>query len=71
MLSTKSVYNDINTPITNPSLYIIREIGSLEYSLNPDIAEGIEKPSLLRIIGDKWMKIIFFTLWPVLFFGIA
>ena len=71
MLSTKSVYNDINTPITNPSLYIIREIGSLEYSLNPDIAEGIEKPSLLRIIGDKWMKIIFFTMWPVLIFGIA
>ncbi len=71
LFSIQRVYNDITSPITMPSWYVINQIGFSDYSLNPDIAEGIEKPSLWDIIGDKWMKIIVFIMWPVLFFGIA
>ncbi len=71
MFSTMRVYSDITTPITMPSHYVIHEIGSEEYALNPDIAGEIEKPSLWDIIGDKWVKMIVFILWPVIFFSIA
>ena len=71
MFSIKSVYNEIANPITMPSHYVINQLGFEEYSLNPDIAEGSNKPSLLGIIGDKWIKIIVFIMWPIVFFGIA
>lgn len=71
LFSIQRVYNDITSPITMPSKYVISRIGFSEFSINPDIAEGIEKPSLWEILGDKWMKIIVFIMWPVLFFGIA
>ncbi len=71
IFSIRSVYNDITSPITMPSKYAINQIGSSEFSINPDIAEEVEKPSLWDIMGDKWIKIIVFIMWPVLFFGIA
>ncbi|ADN35625.1 ABC-type transport system involved in multi-copper enzyme maturation permease component-like protein [Methanolacinia petrolearia DSM 11571] len=71
MFSIDSVYNEIASPITMPSHYVINQLGFEEYSLNPDIAEGSKKPSLLGIIGDKWIKIIVFIMWPIVFFGIA
>jgi ABC-2 type transport system permease protein len=71
LFSIQRVYNDITSPITMPSHYVISQIGFSEFSVNPDIAEGIEKPSLWDILGDKWIKIIVFIMWPVLFFGIA
>lgn len=71
LFSIQWVYNDITSPITMPSHYVINQIGFSEFSVNPDIAEEIEKPSLWDILGDKWIKIIVFIMWPVLFFGIA
>lgn len=71
IFSIQRVYDDITSPITMPSWYVIHQIGHEKFSRNPDVAEGIEKPSLWDILGDKWMKIIVFIMWPVLFFGIA
>lgn len=71
LFSIQRVYNDITSPITMPSWYVIHQIGHEKFSLNPDIAEEVEKPSLWDILGDKWMKIIVFIMWPVLFFGIT
>jgi ABC-2 type transport system permease protein len=71
LFSAQSVYNSITSPITNPSFYVKNRIYSSGHSLDPDIEDNIEKPSLLGIIGDKWVKIIVFIMWPVLFFGIA
>ena len=71
MFSIKSVYNEIAGPITMPSHYVINQLGFEEYALNHDIAEGSKKPSLLGILGDKWIKIIVFIMWPIVFFGIA
>ncbi|GAB7015545.1 ABC transporter permease [Methanogenium cariaci] len=71
MVSIQRVYNEITNPITMPSKYVINRIGFEEFTTNPDIAENVEKPSLWEILGDKWIKIIVFIMWPVLFFGIA
>lgn len=72
MFSVKSVYNDIASAITLPSHYVITEkIGHVDFALNPDLAENIEKPTFWEIIGDKWLKIIVFIMWPVLFFSVA
>lgn len=71
MFSINSVYNEIAGPITMPSHYVINQLGFEEYALNHDIAEGSKKPSLLGILGDKWIKIIVFIMWPIVFFGIA
>ncbi|MBP2132828.1 ABC-2 type transport system permease protein [Methanomicrobium sp. W14] len=72
MFSVGSVYNDIASAITLPSSYVISEkIGFLSYSLNPDLGADIEKPTFWETLGDKWVKLIVFIAWPVLFFGIA
>ena len=71
MFSIQWVYNDITSPITMPSKYVINQIEFEKFSPDPDVSEGIEKPSLWGILGDKWLNIIVFIMWPVLFFGIA
>lgn len=58
LFSAQSVYNSITSPITNPSFYVTNRIYPSGHSLDPDITDNIEKPSLLGIIGDKWVKII-------------
>ncbi len=72
MFSIKSVYNDIASAITLPSNYVItKKIGFINFALNPDLAKNVEKPTIWEIIGDKWIKIIVFIMWPLMFFGIA
>ncbi|WOF16269.1 ABC transporter permease [Methanoplanus sp. FWC-SCC4] len=72
MFSVRSVYNNIASAITLPSHYVITEkIGHVDFALNPDLAENVEKPTFWEIIGDKWIKIIVFIMWPVLFFSVA
>ena len=71
LFSVQSVYNDITSPITDPSFYVMNRIDTSGYSLDLDIEDNIEKPSLLGIIGDKWVKIIVFIMLPIVFFGIA
>ncbi|WP_048148249.1 ABC transporter permease [Methanolacinia paynteri] len=67
LFSAQRVYSSITSPITDPSYYAIYQLGFD----NLDETGNIEKPSLLGIIGDKWINIIVFIMWPVLFFGIA
>ncbi|MBP2133938.1 ABC-2 type transport system permease protein [Methanomicrobium sp. W14] len=69
--SMKSVYNDISIPITSPSNYVMGKVGFSAFCSDPDIADSIEKPDFWTVIEDKWIKIIVFLMWPVLFFGIA
>lgn len=69
--SIRSVYQEITVPIISPSSYIMDEVGLVEYCSNPDIAKTVEEPTFWNIIKDKWIKVVAFIAWPVLFFGIA
>jgi len=69
--SIKSVYQDITIPIISPSSYTIDKVGFSEFVTNPESADSIDKPDFWTILGDKWLKIIIFLMWPFLFFGIA
>ncbi|WP_048150067.1 ABC transporter permease [Methanolacinia paynteri] len=69
--SIRSVYEEITIPITSPSSYIIEKVGLGEFFSNPDSAKSVGEPTFWTIIKDKWIKVIVFITWPVLFFGIA
>ena len=72
LFSSESVYNEITTPITWPSHYIIHtQIGSGTFARNPELADNIEKPTIWSILKDKWVKILVFIMWPAVFFGVA
>ncbi|WP_225353878.1 ABC transporter permease [Methanolacinia petrolearia] len=68
MFSARIIYNDLVAPLTWPSFYAISK---LDFSDDISRHGELEKPSIWGIMQDKWIKIIVFLMWPVLFFGIA